>query len=181
MGIAVEEAGVEADQAQQLRHHLPPFRLAADIVDDQRLVDDVEHRHARVQGAERVLEDELHPAAIVGQPVALQGQDVRRLRSLAEADRARVRRERPHDDLAQGRLAAAAFPDQTQAFAPAHVEGHVVDRPDDVLRPMADPAGIANAVRLGHPVDRQKGLALLHPVRIDPGLQHVAGFGLDLA
>ena len=48
----------------------------ADAVDHQRLAQDVVDRHARVERAEGVLEDELDVAAERGQRVALQSQHV---------------------------------------------------------------------------------------------------------
>src|SRR6202007_249072 len=99
----------------------------ADFVDDQRLADDVEHGHARIERAEGVLEDKLYLAAIVEQLRAAESQDIDIAVAVAEADRSFVRRERPHDDLADGGLAAAAFAHQPQAFAAPDLEAHIVD------------------------------------------------------
>ena len=62
--VAVDEARVQADQRQQLlhprAHRLPP---SPQVVDLDRLGDDVADRHARVERGVRVLEDHLHVAA----------------------------------------------------------------------------------------------------------------------
>src|SRR5258708_20170158 len=58
--VAVEEADIEADQPHQLAHALGAGFGRADAVDDQRLADDVKHRHARVQRAELILEYQLY-------------------------------------------------------------------------------------------------------------------------
>ena len=64
MGEAVGHVRVQADVIQQFGHTLPVFPLVVDqSVDRQRLADDVPRSHARVQGAIRVLEYDLHLAA----------------------------------------------------------------------------------------------------------------------
>src|SRR6185436_20672473 len=55
---AVAVLRAEADRPQQLRHALLAL-AAVDVVDAERLGDDLAHGHARVQGRVRVLEDDL--------------------------------------------------------------------------------------------------------------------------
>ena len=76
MRIAAELATVEADQLHQLAHHLAAIGLVAHFMDDQRLDQDVVDRHARIERAERVLEDELQLGAEAVELVAFQRHDV---------------------------------------------------------------------------------------------------------
>ena len=57
---AAHVLGPQPDAAQEIRHAL--FTLVATLhaVDQQRLADDIEQRHARIERGERVLEDHLH-------------------------------------------------------------------------------------------------------------------------
>jgi hypothetical protein len=100
----------------------------ADVVDHQRLGDDVVDRHARVERAHRILEHELDAPAELLQRVALQLQRLGELVAFVEQDASGVGRERAHDDLGQGGLAAAGFADQPQALAALHLEADIVDR-----------------------------------------------------
>ncbi len=55
--------GVEPDEFEQLAHTVETLSLAGiQAVDLERLGDDVEHVHARIERRERVLEDHRHPA-----------------------------------------------------------------------------------------------------------------------
>jgi hypothetical protein len=60
--VAPQRALVEADHVEQLLCALVALVRRADVVDAQRLGEDLVHGHARVQGRERVLEHELHRA-----------------------------------------------------------------------------------------------------------------------
>src|SRR5690606_5807214 len=60
----VEDGVGHARVAQRLPDALDPFaRVGADAVDDEAFLDDLTHRHARVQRGEGVLEHDLHAAA----------------------------------------------------------------------------------------------------------------------
>ena len=52
--------GSQTDALEQVRDAFLPFRAGADVVDDQRLADDVARRHARVQRCVGILVDHLH-------------------------------------------------------------------------------------------------------------------------
>src|SRR5690606_13967731 len=120
--IAVEIARVEADHAHQLLDHLAAPGGVADVVDDQGLADDVEHGHARVQRAERILEDELHPPAELHQLLLLERQHVDDGAAVVEQDATGIGRVGAHHHLAERGLAAAALADETQALAALNVE-----------------------------------------------------------
>ena len=128
MRIAFQVAHVQAHDAQQVLDHLGPLGRVAHAVDEQRLADEIEDGHARVERAERVLEDELDAAAKVDQRLALQGQHVHQPAAVVEFHPPGVRRQRAHDDLGERGLAATAFAHQAQALASADGEAHVVDR-----------------------------------------------------
>src|SRR6185295_12722183 len=74
--VAAELPAVEADHLHQLADHLAAIGVVADAVDDQRLDQDVVDGHARIERAERVLEDELELAAEAVQLLAFQHHDV---------------------------------------------------------------------------------------------------------
>jgi len=64
MGVAVGVISAEADARQQFGDPVLPVALRQNVgKDDPRLAHDLGHGHARVQGRERVLEDDLHAAA----------------------------------------------------------------------------------------------------------------------
>src|SRR5450759_4409172 len=89
--VALGVLGAEPDGLEQLEDALLALGLGADVVDLERLADDVAHAHARVQRGVRVLEDDLHVAA---QPLHLGprgGHDVDAL----EADLSALLREEP--------------------------------------------------------------------------------------
>ena len=123
-------ARVEPDQRDQLGDHVAARPCIADAVDDQGLGDDVVDRHARVERAERVLENELHLAAETLQLLAFEGQHIGQVAAVVEDHLALVRLQRAQQDLAQGGLAAAAFTDQPEAFAARDAEADAVDRHD---------------------------------------------------
>ena len=63
MAVALHEIRIETDLAQQPRHPFASFRLRSNLVNHQRLSNDVADFHARVQRRLRVLENDLHLAA----------------------------------------------------------------------------------------------------------------------
>ena len=62
MRVAPHVFRPEAHEAKQLDDAVGPLLRVADAVDEQRLADDVEQRHPRVERRERILEDHLHLA-----------------------------------------------------------------------------------------------------------------------
>ena len=170
MRIAVQEARIEADPAQQFGDQFPPVSGVADAVNFQRLADDIEHRHARVERTERVLKDELHVPAVFVQRFALQGQHVPPFAALVVDDPTRIRCQGAHDRLAQGCLAAAALADQAQAFAMTDFETHAVDRAH-----RRRPAALADAVALDQVLDFQQRSGPVGVIRLPrPRRQQVA-------
>ena len=125
MREAVQVARLQPHRLEQLHHavlELPP--ICGQTMDDQRLADDSTHGVARVQGRERVLEDDLHVAPHLAQRLAFQGRYVATL----EPDLARTRLDQAQDAAAGGRFAAAGFPDQAECFASGNIEADAVHR-----------------------------------------------------
>ena len=115
--IAVEEARVEPDEPHQLLRHLRPVVGIADLMDHERLAQDVEHRHPRAERAERVLENVLDAPAEAHQRLAIGLDDVDHRPAIVEQHLPAIGLERAHDHLRQRRLAAAAFADEAEALA----------------------------------------------------------------
>src|SRR6185503_13963052 len=126
MRVAAEVTAVEADQLEQLGDHFAAVGIVADAVDDQRLDQDVVDRHARIERAERVLEDELQLASESGELLALDGHDVDLAAPIVEHDAAGalvgIGLDAAHQHLRERGLAAAGFADQPQAFAALDIE-----------------------------------------------------------
>src|SRR5512132_3652632 len=149
---------IEADAAHQLAHHLATVVGVTDLVDDQRLRDDVEHAHARVEGAERVLKDVLNAAPVGDQRAPVEAQQVDQRVAVVEDDAAGVGLDRAQDDLADRRLAAAALADDAEAAAAFDAEADVVDddlRRDAVARP-EQAVALAQAKALGEIADLEQ-------------------------
>ena len=115
--VAAHVAHVEADRLQQPLHPLGALLAAADAVDHQGLGHDVGHGHARVERAERVLEDVLDVPAEALQRRLVERQHVDRALGTVEHDPALVGLHRAHDHLADRGLARAALADDRQGLA----------------------------------------------------------------
>ncbi len=117
---------VQADAAEQLVDAVAAVLLrGAEVVNIQRLADDFTDRHTRVQGAGRVLEDDLHLAA-----VRLHGDGNALL--LVENRRAAVedlpgsRFIQTDDGAPEGGFTAAGLTDEAQGLALIDEEGDVL-------------------------------------------------------
>ena len=112
----------------------------------------------------------------------LERQHIDDLAAVVEVDRSGVGRERPHDDLRQGRLAAAALADQTQALAAADLEADVVDRGDRAVGAAAEEAALAELKPLAdvaHGQQRAGRVGIGRPRLL--GGQQAGARGLDFA
>ena len=132
--IPTRHVGVQPDEAEQLGDAVAVRAPAlGEFVHLQRLADDVARRHARVEGAVGVLEDELHAAVHGAHAAALELGEV----FAVEEDLAGCGLHQLHDAAGHAGLAAPALPDQPQRLAPRNAEAHVVDglhRPDVFLK-----------------------------------------------
>src|SRR5262249_58165465 len=109
--ITLQGARIEPNQPHQLPHHFRALRIVSDAVNDQRLGDDVEHGHTRVQRTERILEHELDLPPKAQQLFTLELQHVDDPAAIVELHGAGIRLHRAHDDLADRGLAATALAD----------------------------------------------------------------------
>ena len=124
----MHELGPQAHEAQQLGHTVGPFAAVAHAVHQQRLADIVEQGHARVERAERVLEDHLDLGPQRQQLGGLQRREVDHLSGArAVEDFAAGRIDGAQDAARGGGLAAAAFANETQGFALVDGEVDAVD------------------------------------------------------
>src|SRR5262249_37533370 len=99
-----------------------------ELVDADRLADDLAHRHARVEARVRVLEDDLHLPAQRPELCLSERDDV-----AAVIDDAPERRlDEAEDQPPQGALAAPALADEAHRLAAAHAERDAVDGAEEL-------------------------------------------------
>ena len=135
MGETVKGGEGEADEVEQLFAPRTSARWGPDPMDDHRLGQHLLDAHPWIEGAERVLEDDLHAAAQGAQLVAGQVRDVLSVK----ADPATGGLDQPQCEPTQRGLARARLTDQTQGLTTADGEGHAVD----CSYHPAGPAGVA--------------------------------------
>src|SRR6266540_2229873 len=114
----------QADDAQELRYALLELGPAHELVDAQRLPDDLANRHARVERRVGILEDDLHLSPNVTHAPAAQAGDVLSV----EHDPARGRNDEPDDRAAESRLAAPGLADEPHGLAGRDAQIDAVDR-----------------------------------------------------
>src|SRR5581483_2089487 len=105
---------------------------ALDAVHGQAFTDEVAHAHARIERADRVLEDDLHVAA---SRLQLAARERRQLEALEE-DLSLRRLDEAEERPPERRLAAPGLADEADGLAAAHLEVdavhrlHLRDRPE---------------------------------------------------
>ncbi len=120
MHIARRVLGIEADQLHQVQNLLPALRLRlVQMMNVQRLPDDILHRHAGVQRGVRVLKHHLHLTAVV---VHVLLRDLRAVEADGSAGRLVEMQQRPADR----RLAAAGLAHEAQRLARTDPEADAV-------------------------------------------------------
>src|SRR5215475_4323168 len=121
---AVRMLGQEAHVGQELAHTPGALRAVADdAVHGQRLGDDLAHRHPRIQGAVRILEDHLHPPADRPERVLVERRQVATLEENLPAGRPLELQDAP----TRRRLAAARLAHEPERLAAPDLEAHAVD------------------------------------------------------
>ena len=129
MGVAMATLRVEADFLQYANHRRLALGLGANAMSQQAFGNDLLHRHARAQAAERILEHHLNlPPQRAHQTLIEQAQLL-----VAEADLA-FGFHQPQDRLAQRGFARTGFADNPQRFAALQAEADAVHRFDVRLR-----------------------------------------------
>src|SRR5439155_24074957 len=125
------------DAAQAVAHPgLPTAGVGEETVDAERLADDLSHRHARVQGAVRILEDHLDLATDGPQLGLVQRRQIAALEHHTPARRPLELQ----DATARRRLAAARLAHQPERLAAMERERDAVDRAHDPTRTAEHPA-----------------------------------------
>ena len=135
MRVALDVVRVEADQPEQVGDPLVLRLAAGEVMGLDRLGDDRPDRHPRVEGSIGVLEDDLHPAAILAQLARVEGRQVDAVEPDGPAGRVAEPDHRPADRA----LAAAGLADQAERLAAADRERRPVDRLDGPLLGLEDP------------------------------------------
>ena len=126
--ITPQVADIQADDTDEILDPAGPFFGAAHTVNQQRFDDDVEHRHARIERSEGVLEDELHLSAIGEEFRVLQRGNIPWPAVVHEGDGSRIGFQGLEYELACRGLATPRFSDQAKALATPHLETDIVDR-----------------------------------------------------
>jgi len=121
--IALQVAWIEAHQSHELLHAIDDI-AASRATDGERLADDVQHAHARIQRGIGVLENHLHAGAQGTQRRLPHARDLLSV----HYDLAAGRVFQPKNGAAQGCLAGSRFSDQCQRFATLNVDVHAVYR-----------------------------------------------------
>jgi hypothetical protein len=168
MRVTLRHIGVQAHLAQQLVNPRPRLALRLhDLVNEERLGDYFGHGHARVEGRERVLEDDLHLAAHRPHFATACVRDI-----LAGEQHAAARRfVEPQHRASHSRLAAAGFPLSPMRFW--RMVKLIIDgapwpcRRREIFQPLdlEDPALLLSARFGGSPTVPLLKMAAWRPVR----------------
>src|SRR5208282_1677070 len=134
--IAPRVAGEQADETEELGDPLLARLAAAQVVDGERLGQHLGNRHARVERAIGVLEDDLHLAPQGPHLLPREAEDV----AAPEADGAGIGIDEAQHQPARGRFAAAALADECQRLSGREAEINTVDGLDRAAR-AAEEAG----------------------------------------
>src|SRR5439155_26045201 len=131
--------GSEPDPAQEIRDALFTLAPVLHPVDVERLANQVEQRHARIEGRERVLEDHLHLAPERTELAGTEPADLDdRAVPGAYPDFARRRLDRSQDAPRRRRLAAPALAHQPERLPFVDVKVDAVHRADVADRPFQE-------------------------------------------
>ena len=155
MGEPPHVLRAESHPAQQVGHACLTLPPAPHAVHQQRLADEVEQRHARIERGERILEDHLHLATQRPQLGGTQAAhlDLRAVRGPDE-DLTRGGLDGSEDAARGGGLAASALADEAQRLALVDVKVDAVDRADVAHRLL--PEALADRKELPQARDPQQ-------------------------
>lgn len=128
--------GFQPDALEQIGHLVADFAFVRDAVQQHRFRNGGADRLARVERAERVLEDHLDLSPRRLERPFVQLQDVLPV----EADRTGGRLDQPQDAAARRGLAAAGLADQRQGLALPYRKRDALDRVDIADRPVEEAA-----------------------------------------
>ena len=123
--------------------------ITGDLVDAQAFGDGVIDGVARIEGTERILQDQLHLATEVLQPSIVQ-------RLTLKQHRACRRLLQPEQRACERRLAAAGFPDECDDLTRVHLEVDAIDGPH------ATPKDDREVARADHRLTTRHRLTIRH-------------------
>src|SRR5204863_4091784 len=111
-------------QSKQLHDAIAPLLTRADMVDDERLFDNLPHAHARIQRRVRILKDDLHVAPGMTKRVAREAEHV----LSAKEHLASGRLDQPEDAAACRRFSAARLSNEPERLRLVERKAHIVYR-----------------------------------------------------
>ena len=150
MRVAQEEAfGWPQTRLGERLGHLG-LLITGDLVDAQAFGDGVIDGVARIEGAERVLQDQLHLATEVLQPSIVQ-------RFALKQHRAPGRLFQPEQSPRERCLAAAGFPDECDDFTGVHLNVNTIDGPHATPEDDRQVARADHRLTTGHRLTRRHG------------------------
>jgi len=133
--IAVERVGGQSDAFGQILDLAPPLGAGAQAMNVESFANDGAHGHARVEGADRILEDGLDAGA---QRPPFGAVDFRQIHAV-DPHGAGGGRDQPQHGAAQGGFAAARFAHQSERLAASQIEIHIVHGPHVMAHGGKDP------------------------------------------
>src|SRR5581483_4613048 len=178
VGVAAGKARLQPDQPQQFLDPCAAPIGRHQIMQRQRLAEDLSDRHARVEGSIGILEDDLRLPAKRAQRIRVEVEQI----AAFEPNAARVRFDQAQHEAADGGLAAAGFADESQRLAGIDVEADAVDRSDESGRPAEQIARrremldqVFGFEKRGHDTSLSKGALMQREVW--PGFTSTSGGG----
>jgi hypothetical protein len=132
-------------------------------VEHQRLGEDLAHRHARIEGGEGVLEDDLRLATKRAQAALAEARDVFPI----DPHPALIGADQPHGEAAKRGLAAAGFTDQSERPAGLQGQRYAVDGPGCGARPAEERA--LHHERLAHAIHLEDRPCNVHATSVSNG------------
>ena len=126
VGIALQLLLRQADGAGDPRHLLVQLGLCQAEMGPERLLQQLPHGHAGIQGGVGVLKDELHVPALLPHSLPVQRTQVLTI----EKDLPGGGLDEPQNGPARGRFAAAGFAHQAEGLLLPDLEGDVLHRVD---------------------------------------------------
>ena len=119
---ALHGGWIEAHGVEQFGGTSTKFGSRQLLVDNQRLTDNVFNPHARIEGSERILKDDLHVATRATHVAARGGQPVPSLKNNGSV----TWLYQPQDEPAQSALPRPRLSNLTKGFAGLDIERHIV-------------------------------------------------------
>jgi hypothetical protein len=174
--------GLQTDAFEHFDDAIDALAAVADAVNEQRFPDDVADGHARVQRAERVLEDHLHFGAQGLELAFGDGRQVYGASAVVEQHAAGGWSQCSQDASGGGGLARSGFTDDPKRFAGQDVEADTIDGLENVDAFAAEDAAADADEVLGQIPDLQQRLRdMIGGVVATGEIAVISGRGVDHA